>query len=154
MNKFKIRQLSMRARMIVTFSVFIAAITLGITILILSGETTVDELKNTVTNQPATVFYKTIGQAPDLSTLSQGTKAVLQNTYTLEIKVANSRGEAEKIIDQLQRQGIKAYFTPLNRGGQIVYRVRYGIYKTQSAADKASIGLRASKQISNRVSKL
>ena len=144
----------MRTRMIVTFSVFITSLTIAITALILSGETSVENLNSKVTNQLSTVFYKTIGQAPDLTTLNQGTKKLPQNSFTLEIQVAQKREEAEKIIDRLQAQGIRAYYTPLNRGGQIVYRVRYGIYKTQAEADKASISLRATKQLPNRVSKL
>lgn len=96
-------------------------------------------------------FYQSIGNAP--LAMHQENQDI-QNSYTLEIQVAETKTEAEQVVDELGKIGIKAYYTPLARQGRVVYRIRQGIFANEQTAEKASIALRAQQQVSNRVIRL
>ncbi len=141
--------------MLITFALFVGALSTGIVGLIVGINAPAKKPIQTIADEEsiATVFYKTIGQAPSLEKASPQRRPDAA-TFTLEIKVAERRDEAEKVIDMLKELGIKAYYTPLNRGGKVVYRIRHGIFTSAKKAHKASTHLRVKKQVANRVSKL
>jgi len=78
------------------------------------------------------LFYTVIGQTPGDS--EDKAPETMQVQYTLEISEAPSEREAIKIVWDLKKKGIEAFFTPLNRAGRVVYRVRNGIYGSESEA--------------------
>jgi septal ring-binding cell division protein DamX len=103
-------------------------------------------------------FYDVIGQAPaDFE--APGERGAVKGphtkvSYTLELKVATSREEAEQLIDLLKDQGVDAYYTPLTRAGRVVYRVRRGIFTRAKDAKRAMIALKDEHNLSTKVVKL
>jgi len=77
-----------------------------------------------------------------------------KDSFTLEIKVASSREEAEHIIDDLHAQGVEAYYTPLTRSGRLVYRIRQGLFANQKDADLAAIAVQKRYALTAKVVKL
>jgi septal ring-binding cell division protein DamX len=101
------------------------------------------------------LFYSTIGQGGvETGDAPDARPGASRSSYTLEIKVAKSREEAEELIDSLHLAGIDAYYTPLSRAGRVVYRVRRGIYTNQSEATKAAGALAQGAKIKAKVVKL
>lgn len=149
---------SSAARMIVALMVFVGVVTAGVWFAVrptgvaekLNETKEVAETAATESDSP--FFYKSIGIGPDAATAAPS--APLKVSYTLELKVATSKDEAEKMIDELEAQGIEAYFTPLSRQGHVVYRVRRGIFPSQKAATKAAVALKEQHQVGARVVKL
>ncbi len=102
-------------------------------------------------------FYDVVGQAP--AEFGESTEAEPKTlgpklSYTLEIKVATSKEEAEQLIDLLHDQGVDAYYTPMTRAGKVVYRVRRGIFKRQQDANRAMASLKSEHNLTTRVVKL
>lgn len=73
-------------------------------------------------------FYKEIGTTA--KTAVQRKRALPSHQYTAQILVTRSEKEAKRTIISLSKQGISAFYTPFNRGGEVVYRVRSGMYMT------------------------
>jgi hypothetical protein len=97
-------------------------------------------------------FYLAIGTTTPVA--YEAPKAGQKLSYTLEIKVTRDRNEAETLIDVLAKDGVEAYFTPLSRQGQVVYRVRRGVFPTQRAAAAAQLALKEEHKLATRVVKL
>ncbi len=82
-------------------------------------------------------FYTSIGGGVDMG---QEQREALkrrqdkQSTYTIEFLLTSSRSEAEKIVEDLQKQKIMAYYMPVQKGGQIYYRVRSNLFSQESQA--------------------
>jgi|GEM_PF-6159365 len=102
------------------------------------------------------LFYATVGTAPlDFGAGSlEDQKEFSSESYTLEIKIAYNRLEAEREVASLASRGIDAYYTPLQRGPQVVYRIRRGIFPDESLAAKASASLHAEKGLPTKVVRL
>ncbi len=103
-------------------------------------------------------FYDVVGQAP-ADFAGDGETDVPTGphpkvSYTLEIKVATSKEEAEQLIDLLKEQGVDAYYTPLTRSGKVVYRVRRGMYTKAKDATRAMVALKSEHNLATRVVKL
>lgn len=147
-------KINSHTKLALTFGAFLCALCAAVFSLVFYTANSSDQSSNqsqaeTTDSEP--FFYKSIGQTKPVNQIKQ---TQLGRRYTLEVKVAKTKVEAEKIIDMLGKMGLKAYYTPLNRGGTIVYRVRSGIYKNKKLAEKASIELRSKKQLANRVIQL
>lgn len=103
-------------------------------------------------------FYDVVGQAPadfagDAETdVPKGPHPKV--SYTLEVKLATSKEEAEQLIDLLKEQGVDAYYTPLTRSGKVVYRVRRGIFTKVKDATQAMVALKAEHNLNTRIVKL
>ena len=95
------------------------------------------------------VFYDGIGAAP-----ARARVETTQSSYTLELNLTGSLEEAEALVRKFKVQGVEAYFTPLSRGGHIVYRVRHGIYIDHDAAMKAQATLKTAYKIGAKVVQL
>lgn len=106
----------------------------------------------------AAFFYDVVGRAPadfggtEDADVPQRSRSKV--SYTLEVKVATSKEEAEQLIDLLKNQGVEAYYTPLTRSGKVVYRVRRGIYTRAKDANRAMMALKDQHQLTTRVVKL
>lgn len=151
--------------MIFALTAFVAAVTAAVWIAVRpAAEPENINNSRSVSAEPAEAagakspfFYKSIGNAPDAAPgpeTAQATTPPMRVTYTLELKVAATRDEAESMIDDLEARGIEAYYTPLSRQGQVVYRVRRGVFPDQKAAGRAAVALKEDHQIGARVVKL
>lgn len=152
---------SVATRMIITFLGFVCVASLGVWGLVsfvTHGTGSDQQAENTEEKFPTTgedaFFYKSLGKTPEGFEEKAGGRRIARVNYTLEIKVADSRKEAEKVIDMLSDLGVEAYYTPLSRKGRVVYRVRSGVFQSKKTAEKASLALRGQKQVANRVIKL
>jgi cell division septation protein DedD len=100
------------------------------------------------------LFYKTIGNEP----LNQHQKSIPSSSvekqqYTLELGIFFSQAEAINMIKNLEQQGFQAFYTPFNNNGNVVYRVRTGIYDTKSAAESEKTKL-SEKNLSSKTIQL
>ena len=146
-----------KTRMLLTFLCFLCFLSAGAAILTRvlivpskPAETMPDSRADIPQNPEADWFYDSIGQGSQLTTsVKPAVKA--ENSYTLEIKLANSREEAEKIIGMLAKMDVQAYYTPVSRGGRVVYRVRRGLFPNKSLARKAAKKLRSQKNLATKV---
>jgi cell division septation protein DedD len=109
------------------------------------------------TGQPEPLFYKRLGTSPVVSdepARKSGPGANSANGYTLEIRITETREEAEKLIDNLRESGVDAYYTPIAVRGRVQYRVRYGMFTEQQAAESASKKIAQAHNVKNKVIKL
>ncbi len=105
----------------------------------------------------ASFFYDAVGRSPQESAAQAPARGHLPGgkvSYTLEIRVAASRDDAERVIDELHGRGIEAYYTPLARAGKVVYRVRRGIFPSQKEADRAALAMKQEHAVDAKVVKL
>jgi hypothetical protein len=112
-----------------------------------------DKLETAAGNDESDLFYDAIGRASTASLPTPDTTVAAAN-YTLEVRVAKSREEAETLIDALQEKGIEAYYTPLSRAGKVVYRVRRGIFASEREAQRAALALKQTHKVPSRIVKL
>ena len=99
------------------------------------------------------LFYQTLGQFNKKR--SDNEKLVgSADRYTLEIKIASSKQEAERLIDMLTDMGVRAYYTPLSREGRVLYRVRRGVYPSSRRATVAQRELRSRYKLQAKVTRL
>jgi SPOR domain len=88
-------------------------------------------------------FYSTLG-----STVAREEAALKredptpEELYTIELGVSERKEEAESMVAAMQAQGVDAFYTPLNHGGHVIYRIRRGLYRSREDADQAAIALR------------
>lgn len=79
------------------------------------------------------LFYSVIGRTP-AEFVSTQTSAAASAQFTVEIGQAKTQEEASAAIAKLQAGGIEAFYTPLNRGGRVIYRIRNGVYADETLA--------------------
>jgi cell division septation protein DedD len=77
-------------------------------------------------------FYKEIGTTVKTNTPRK--KALPPQQYTAQLLITRSEEEAKKTVLTLSKQGISAFYTPVNRKGEVIYRVRSGIYLSEDQA--------------------
>lgn len=166
------------ARMLLAFVVFLVALVAGAAWVVLKNQNIPKMISNSKNSpvkagqEPAKsdsaraddpFFYDKIGAAPALnadtpapspSTHGPKNPEVNKGGYTVEIRVMANRDEAEQLIDELHRQGIEAYYTPVTRGGRVVYRVRRGIYPSEKEAERAAMAMRSGQAVLGKVVKL
>lgn len=162
---------SSAARMIVALSVFLALAVVAVLMLTDapgSIKQKINKSKSLTELSPAAdgaaeesreaFFYDVVGRAPEGAFGDEGAEEAKgphpKVSYTLELKVATSKEEAEQLIDLLKAQGVDAYYTPLTRSGKVVYRVRRGIYTRAKDANRAMIALKDEHNLTTRVVKL
>lgn len=112
---------------------------------------------NSVSTQPDALFYKRLGTTPVVNNEIRTDKSSAKGPgdgFTLEIKVTETREDAEQLIDSLRKKGVDAYYTPIAVRGRVQYRVRYGIYTDPKIADDASKKIDQAFNVKNKVIKL
>jgi hypothetical protein len=102
------------------------------------------------------LFYRSIGQTrQDAQTGARsGKSALLAKSYTLEIDNSPSIASAEEFLRKLSKLRVEAYYTPVQRDGRVIYRIRTGIYQSKIMADQASAKLLKDQNINTKVTKL
>ena len=149
-------------RFLGAFIGFIAIIGLGVFYLTLENETTPTTKKSKTAqnsgskDKPETLFYKRLGTSPIVN--NESSKKQSQSGpgdgYTLEIKVTETRAEAEQLIYTLREKGVDAYYTPIAVKGRVQYRVRFGIYNNPDNAQAESQKIIQAHNVPNKVIKL
>lgn len=106
--------------------------------------------------QPKALFYDSIGMAPKASKKDLAAAALVDEDarFTVELKAAGSKEEAEKVLAMLNELGIKAYYSTFQSQGHVVYRIRKGIYKSRQEAADAAAALARNDKVSATVVKL
>lgn len=149
-------------RFLGAFVGFIAIIGFGVFYLTLDDESA-PTAKQSKTSQnsnskekPDALFYKRLGTSPIVN--NENSKKQTQSGpgdgYTLEIKVTETRSEAEQLIDTLREKGVDAYYTPIAVKGRVQYRVRFGIYNNPDNALAESQKIIQAHNVPNKVIKL
>ncbi len=149
-------------RFLGAFVGFIAIIGLGVFYLTLDDESapTAKQSKASPNSdskeKPDALFYKRLGTSPIVN--NENSKKQSQSGpgdgYTLEIKVTETRSEAEQLIDTLREKGVDAYYTPIAVKGRVQYRVRFGIYNNPDNALAESQKIIQAHNVPNKVIKL
>lgn len=99
-------------------------------------------------------FYRHVGAtSPKLSEPRQAS-ATFVDKYTLELKVVTLQNEAERVVNDLAKQGIKAYYTPFQSHGKVFYRIRQGLYASLETAEAQAKQLKLAKDLPVTVIKL
>ncbi len=88
------------------------------------------------TNEP--LFYRSIGQASSRSLEAPPSASADSFAYTLEIAVAPSRDQAEKIVQDLQSKNIETFYSAYQQDGVVQYHVRRGVFTSAKRAEVAA----------------
>lgn len=99
------------------------------------------------------LFYHSIGRLSRDQDLSHQ-QVQEKSQYTLEIKTLDDQKEAEKTLNELEKIGLKAYYTPLQTHGKVVFKVRQGLYSDLTHVEQAKVVLKNEKHIDSQVIKL
>lgn len=98
------------------------------------------------------VFYNSIGTLPNsLVKQSQTAAHAKGDRYTLELEVTTNQTKADKVLDEYQARGLEAYYTPVQKGAQVYYHVRQGIFQNKKAATIAASELLSKRNIHSKV---
>ncbi len=96
------------------------------------------KVTDTDSTTPTPLFYATIGDSVPVEgdgAVADATQTHLSEAkFTIEIAKLTSRVDAESLIKSLAQKGLDAYYTPLLKDGRVIYRVRYGIFDTETLA--------------------
>ena len=96
-------------------------------------------------------FYDAVGSSP------KATSPVIQRQptrFTIELASFNTQAEAESLLVRLKARGIDGFYTPLRRGGTVIYRVRLGMFANPDDAKKVLAKVNSAAQIGGVVAKL
>jgi cell division septation protein DedD len=99
------------------------------------------------------VFYTSVGGSAS-ETPRDTPKSSEYHRFTIEIASVRSQREADGILLSLRKQGLDGFYTPVRRGGEVIYRVRLGVYANPDDAGKALSKLARATQIKGQVAKL
>jgi hypothetical protein len=102
-----------------------------------------DRLDSGASTLPDPLFYSKIGDSPAPDPENTASEKPLEEKFTIEIAKLSSRDQAELLIKDLAKIGLDAYYTPLLKDGRVIYRVRYGIFDSESGAKSASKSVQA-----------
>ncbi len=99
------------------------------------------------------LFYQQIGTTPENFEQKIGNDPEITQ-YTIELGQKKSPIEAEKWVEELQKLGLDAFYTPLHIRGKVFYRVRLGIFPNEAQAQTIAQKLLQEKDISGTISRL
>jgi cell division septation protein DedD len=106
----------------------------------------------TTANKP--VFYQSIGGLSRPAKSGTTTTTNLGERYAVEIKVVSEQSEAERMLTDLAKQGIQAYYTPFNSRGRVYFRIRTGAYPDRQAAEDSAQKMKISQKLPATIVKL
>lgn len=98
-----------------------------------------------------TTFYDAVGTSPRSTITPARTQAT---RFTIELASFNTQAEAESLLIKLKARGIEGFYTPLRRGGTVVYRVRLGMFSNPEDAKKVLVKVNAATRVAGIVAKL
>ena len=87
-----------------------------------------------ITARPEPLFYRSVGLPRPVDERVEVAKS--EPKYTLELMVTGDIEAAKKMVSDLNKKGVDAFYTPFNRQGDIRYRVRFGLFPTEAIAQK------------------
>ena len=119
----------------------------------LSGESQLSDKKS----GDSEFFYQVIGNIPEFSQKNQiasNANDQFQDKFTLEVDVSPTQGEAELLLDTLRKDGVVAYYTPIQMGDKVVYRVRKGVFANKKLAAAAQSNMASKHGIKSKIVKL
>ncbi len=105
------------------------------------------------TGEPKAVFYTSVGGSLATNQAPNDTP-IMSNRYTIEVAQVTSQAEAEQLLLQMKSRGIDGFYTPVRRGGQVIYRIRLGVYVSADDAAKTLTKITARAQIKGQITKL
>ena len=114
----------------------------------LKKETTAQRVS---TSEVDAVFYNAVGASPKplTSTIKR------QSTrFTIELAHFNNQADAEDLLMKLKGKGIDGFYTPMRRGGTVIYRVRLGMFANPDDAKKVMAKVSAATKVNGVVTKL
>jgi cell division septation protein DedD len=99
------------------------------------------------------LFYTSVGGSNPDSKLEQPVNK-MTSRYTIEIATLKSQGEADDLLLKLKGRGIDGFYTPTRRGGEVLYRVRLGMFTNQDDAEKTRLKVSQASPYKGTVAKL
>lgn len=81
------------------------------------------------------VFYSNIGTTTDKRNGSETN--IAEQAYTVAWATALTQQEADELVEHLKSNGISGYVTPTQKGQDVLYHVRSGLFLTEGDAKKA-----------------
>ncbi len=99
-------------------------------------------------------FYRHIGATSSKVSKAQEIPASFIDKYTLELKVVTRQEDAERVVNDLAKQGVKAYYTPFQSHGKVFYRIRQGLYGSLETAEAQAKQLKLARGLPVTVIKL
>jgi cell division septation protein DedD len=99
------------------------------------------------------IFYQNIGSSTSAPNL-QAAEARQSSRFTIEITNLSSQSDAEALLIKLKAKGIDGFYTPVRRGGDVIYRVRLGMFNNADDAEKVRTKFSQMTKISGSVARL
>ena len=99
------------------------------------------------------IFYQNVGSSASAPRL-QATEARQSSRFTIEIANLSSQSDAEALLIKLKAKGIDGFYTPVRRGGDVIYRVRLGMFNNADDAEKIRTKFSQMTKISGSVAQL
>ncbi len=119
-----------------------------------------EEKKTDATQAPRTpshdqnaVFYTSIGGSTD-NRGDTTENSSISSRYTIEVAQVTSQTEAEQLLLRMKERGIGGFYTPVRRGGQVIYRVRLGVFVSAEDAAQSLAKIAGRTQFKGQVTKL
>ena len=101
----------------------------------------------------APIFYQNVGSSTSAPGL-QATEARQTSRFTIEIANLSSQSDAEALLIKLKAKGIDGFYTPVRRGGEVIYRVRLGMFNNADDAEKIRTKFSQITKMSGNVARL
>ena len=121
---------------------------------VLKNSTATTEMKSTrqlANNASEAAFYDTVGASPKVAANTPPKQAT---RFTIELASFSTQAEAESLLMRLKSRGIEGFYTPLRRGGTVIYRVRLGMFANPDDAKKILAKVNSTAQVNGVVAKL
>lgn len=96
-------------------------------------------------------FYNAVGSSPKAASSPVPKQAT---RFTIELASFNNQTEAESLLMRLKTRGIDGFYTPLRRGGTVIYRVRLGMFANPDDANKVLAKVNSAAQVNGVVAKM
>jgi len=96
-------------------------------------------------------FYNAVGSSPKATSSPVPRQAT---RFTIELASFNNQAEAESLLMRLKSRGIDGFYTPLRRGGTVIYRVRLGMFANPDDAKKVLAKVNSAAQVNGVVAKM
>lgn len=99
------------------------------------------------------IFYTSVGGSSPSGDVQQSSGKV-STRYTIELGTVNSQADAESMLLRLKDRGIDGFYTPMRRGGRVIFHVRIGLFASADDAQQSLKKIAARANVSGRVARL
>jgi cell division septation protein DedD len=99
------------------------------------------------------VFYTSVGGSSPSSDNAPSSGRVATR-YTIELGTVNSQADAESLLLKLKDRGIDGFYTPMRRGGRVIFHVRIGLFASADDAEQNLKKIAARANVKGRVTRL